>query len=73
MIANLTLLFLAIAKTALLTGLGPAIAGAVLYEFFGVRILRVGFEKVSARTVSQSQALALSNGNKPARNFARCA
>jgi hypothetical protein len=47
MISNLCLLFLAIAKLLLLTGLGPAIAIAILYECFGVRIVRVGIEKVS--------------------------
>jgi hypothetical protein len=48
MIANLCLLFLAIAKVLLMTGLGPAIAIAILYECYGVRIVRVGVEKVSA-------------------------
>lgn len=48
MISNLTLLSLAIAKAALYTGIGPAIAIVVLYEVSGMRIVRVGIEKVSA-------------------------
>ena len=47
LLSNLCLLFLAIAKVLLMTGLGPAIAIAILYECSGVRVVRVGFEKVS--------------------------
>jgi hypothetical protein len=57
MISNLWLLFLAIAKTSLVCGFGPAIAIAILYECFGVRIVRVGVEKVSARQLAQEEAV----------------
>lgn len=48
MLTNLYLLFLALAKAALLTGLGPAIVLVILYEYCGVRIVRIGIERVSA-------------------------
>ncbi len=61
MISNLCLLFLAIAKTALLCGIGPGIAFAIFCE------------QVSGRAVSHSTSVALSDGNKLARNVLEAA
>lgn len=44
---NLYILFLAIAKAALLTGIGPALVIAIVLELRGVRIVAIGVEKVS--------------------------
>ena len=79
MISNLWLLFLAIAKTSLLCGLAPAIAIAILYECFGVRIVRVGVEKVSAggQLAERTQLLAVAKSEQwatsPPRKVARVA
>jgi len=73
MIANLCLLFLAIAKVALLTGLGPAIAIAILYECFGVRIVRVGIEKVSGPAQLAKAPGEQMWATSPARKIARVA
>lgn len=74
---NVLVFFLAIAKAALLTGVGPGIAIAVFLEIRGVRILELGIERVSARAVSQARywESGLENpvGNKPARNFSEAA
>jgi len=48
MISNLILFFLAILKAGFYCGFLPSLAIAILYECSGVRIVRVGFEKVSA-------------------------
>lgn len=70
MISNVTLFFFAIAKAALLTGLGPAFGIAIVLELRGVRVVAIGIENNPGRAVSR----ALSNGNKPAREeFARAA
>ena len=57
-LSNLWLFTQMLAKVALLTGIGPGIALIVLYI------------QVSGRAVSRVHAtVALSEGNKPARNF----
>lgn len=67
MISNLSLLFLALAKVALYTGLGPGIAIAIILELCDVRIVEVGVEQVSARAVSSEKIVASDVGNQPAR------
>lgn len=80
MISNLSLLFFALAKAALLTGIGPAVLLVILYEYCGVRIVRVGFEKVSGsgQLAERNELLAVAefpnHATSPARNQkARCA
>jgi len=62
MILNLWLLFLVLAKVALLCGFVPAL----LILIFGDRIRAIGIEKVSERAVSHCTSVDLSDGNKPA-------
>jgi len=47
-ITNLYILFLAIAKAAVLTGIGPAAAIVIVLELRGVRIVAIGIEQVSS-------------------------
>lgn len=73
MITNFWLLFLAIAKAGLMTGVVPGLAIAVFLERSGIRIVAIGIEKVSAPAVSRHTSVALSNGNKPAREVLEAA
>jgi hypothetical protein len=59
---NLCLLFLLLAKVAVLCGFAPA----ALLLIFADRIQAIGFEQVPERAVSQFTSVALSDGNKPA-------
>lgn len=73
MITNLYILFLAIAKAALLTGIGPALAVAIVLELRGVRIVAIGVEKVSAsgQLAERNKLLAVAEFRSPATSPAR--
>jgi hypothetical protein len=55
-ITNLYILFLAIAKAAVLTGIGPAAAIVIILELRGVHIVAIGFEKVRSGRFRPSES-----------------